>query len=91
MSCKTPQNGKREARELTRLFRDYSSDMLTYAHYKLGELHTDMAEDIVQESFLALWKNMGILEKVPPEDRKRFLLSIVKCRVERNLPRIRYP
>ena len=81
MSCKTPQNGKREARELTRLFRDYSSDMLTYAHYKLGDLHTDMAEDIVQESFLALWKNMGILEKVPPEDRKRFLFSIVKCRV----------
>ena len=81
MSYQTPQKERSEAHELTRLFQDYSSDMLTYARYRLGGLHNDMAEDIVQEAFLALWKNMSILEKIPPEDRKRFLLSIVKCRV----------
>lgn len=70
-----------QADELTRLCEEYSADMLAYARYKLGELHSGMAEDIVQESFLALWKNMRILEKVPLENRKRFLLSIVKCRV----------
>ncbi len=81
MSYQTPQKERSEANDLTNLFQDYSSDMLTYARYRLGGLHNDMAEDIVQEAFLSLWKNMGILEKVPPEDRKRFLLSIVKCRV----------
>ena len=54
--------------------------MLTYARYRLGGLYSDMAEDIVQESFIALWKNMNILEQIKPEDRKRFLLSVVKCR-----------
>ncbi len=70
MSYQTPQKERSEANDLTNLFQDYSSDMLTYARYRLGGLHNDMAEDIVQEAFLSLWKNMGILEKVPHGSRK---------------------
>jgi len=81
MLSQISQKERSESDELATIFNEYSSDMLTYARYRLGGLHSDMAEDIVQESFLALWKNMDILEQINPEDRKRFLISVVKCRV----------
>lgn len=81
MPYQTPQKERSEANELTNLFQNYSPEMLTYARYRLGGPYNGMAEDVVQESFLALWKNMSILEKIPPEQHKRLLLSIVKCRI----------
>ena len=49
MSYQTPQKERSEANDLTNLFQDYSSDMLTYARYRLGGLHNDMAEGAARQ------------------------------------------
>lgn len=62
------------------MFEKYSSDMITYAQYKLGDRFEQSAEDIVQETFLSLWNNPKILESIKEEDQKRLLVTIVKYR-----------
>lgn len=64
-----------------KLFEAYSSDMVRYAAYKLGEPYSRFAEDVVQEAFASLCKNSDTIKNIDPKDHKRFLFSVVKCRV----------
>ena len=65
------------------LVNAYSADLYRYAYWLCKE--ANLAEDMVQETFMRAWKSLHQLEK--PESAKSWLFTILRRELSRHLDR----
>lgn len=62
----------------TALYEDYHTVLLRYAMSILTPTYKSYAEDVLQDTFIAVARHIEEIEKLPPERQKAFLLTITR-------------